>query len=296
MESIPIDPIRLEGRLMSDNTDQQEFWSGPSGQSWVRLQAQLDGLMQPVLDGVLTRAGLQAGDRVLDIGCGTGASTVQAGQFVGLSGHVCGLDIAAPMLDHARSRAGDLPQVAFLLADAADHPFVPESYDRVISRFGVMFFADPVGAFRNIRAALCPGAAVTFAAWAAPDVNPWFTIPALAAKAQLGAPPPVDPDEPGPFAFRNPTRVRQTLTDAGFADIRVNVTSVALTPSGTRADAANLATFVGPATRAIRHFNGTDADREAIAHGVVERFAAYDTDEGLRIPATINYVTARNPG
>ncbi len=279
---------------MTGNTDQQDYWSGPSGQSWVRLQAQLDDLMQPVLDGVLARAALAIGARVLDIGCGTGASTVQAGQTVGAKGHVCGLDIAAPMLDRAGERAAGLSQVDFLLADAATYPFVDDSYDAAISRFGVMFFADPVAAFRNIRLSLGPGAGLTFAAWAAPAVNPWFMIAAQAAKARLGAPPSVDPDEPGPFAFREPSRIMANLKDAGFSEIGIDTATVELTPSGSRSDAASLATFVGPATRTMKHFNGTNADRRAIVDDVAGHLALYDTGDGMRIPATINFATARN--
>ncbi len=281
---------------MNDNTDQQEFWSGPSGQSWVRLQAQLDALLQPVLDGLLARAALVAGARVLDVGCGTGASTVAAARIVGAQGHVCGLDISAPMLERARDRAATLSQVSFLLGDAADHSFDAHGFDRMISRFGVMFFADPVAAFRNLARALQPGAQVTFATWSEVAHNPWFTIPAQAAKARLGAPPAVHPDEPGPFAFRDPERVDSIMAEAGFIDFGAETVAISLTPPGDRTAAASLATFVGPATRAIRHFSGTDADRQAIATDVADRLAEFDTPAGIRIPAEINYFTARRPG
>ena len=185
---------------MSDNSDQAEFWSSDAGRTWVAEQTSMDAVLQPVLDGVLARADLQTGQSVLDIGCGTGISSIEAAVRVGTSGRVLGADISPTMLERATARARDLSNVQFLKADAAAHTFEQGAFDCLISRFGVMFFSDPVGAFHNIALGLKPGARLTMAAWGQIPNNPWFTLPAQAAKAVVGAPPAVDPDEPGPFA------------------------------------------------------------------------------------------------
>ena len=133
-----------------DNSDQAEFWTTSAGQKWVEQQEMLDAFMQPVLDGVLNRAALRLGQQVLDIGCGTGASTLQAADHVGGDGFVFGADISPTMLAHARTRAATVWNVAFQIADASEYAFDTAAYDHLISRFGVMFFADPVASFQNM--------------------------------------------------------------------------------------------------------------------------------------------------
>ncbi|MGK7651131.1 class I SAM-dependent methyltransferase [Roseovarius sp. B08] len=200
------------------NTEQAEHWSGKAGEVWVREQAMFDGLMAPVLDLLLDRAGLQASDRVVDIGCGTGAALIAAAQIVGEGGHVTGLDVSGPMLELARQRLGaeGVGNATCVLADAQVHPFGDMAADHVVSRFGVMFFDDPVAAFANLRTALKPDRRMTFVCWAGMEVNPWFRIPAEAAKSVVGAPPPQDARAPGPMAFSEADYVRDVLESAGF--------------------------------------------------------------------------------
>ncbi|WP_299961993.1 class I SAM-dependent methyltransferase [uncultured Roseobacter sp.] len=281
--------------MTMDNSDQAEFWTEAGGAKWVAQQQALDTFMAPVLEAVLTRADLRPGQRVLDIGCGTGASSLRAAEAVGASGSVLGLDISPTMLARARMRGEGQPNLAFLQADAAEHRFEPGAFDALISRFGVMFFADPVTAFGNIRKALAPGAPLTFAAWGRIEANPWFTTAAQAAKARLGAPPAVDPDAPGPFAFRDPARISALLTKAGFTDVDIEVAALQLTPPGTPEEVARMATSIGPAARTLDHFGGDAADLEAIAAGIQQAFRAFETDEGVRVPAEINFTRARCP-
>lgn len=279
--------------MSQDNSDQAEFWTTSAGQKWVEQQEMLDAFMQPVLDGLFERAPLRPGDRVLDIGCGTGASTLQAADRVGTDGFVLGADISPTMLTHASARAEGASNVAFEIADAAAYRFDDRSFDHLISRFGVMFFAEPVAAFRNILTGLKPGAEVTFAAWGQIQQNPWFTIAAQAAKEALGAPPSVDPDAPGPFAFRDVARVTDILTDAGFTDVSADVAALHLAPPGRLPDVARMATSVGPAARTVDYFQGSAADAEAIAIRVEKAFGAFQTDQGVRVPAEINFFKAR---
>lgn len=274
---------------MNDNADQAAFWGGDAGDKWVRHQAMLDHQMQPVLDGVLSRAGLAAGLRVLDVGCGTGQSSLQAAELVGPGGHVLGADVSAPMLDLARNRAEGSPQVSFLQADVAVHGFDAASFDQVISRFGVMFFADPVMAFANIARAMKPGAQLTFASWGAIERNPWFTLPARVARAEIGVPPKSDPDAPGPFAFRDIAKVENILRAAGLREVRGEAVDMDLTLPGGAADLAHLTSYIGSAASVLAHFEADEAARAALELKLKDAFAALP-DEA--VPAEINYFTA----
>lgn len=277
------------------NLEQANHWSGPSGETWVARQPFFDALMAPVLDLLIDRAGLRAGARVIDIGCGTGASLLAAARAVGPAGHVTGLDVSAPMLDLARQRVAGAGrrQVDCLLEDAQVHPFPPGAADHVISRFGVMFFADPVAAFANIATGLRPAGRLHFVCWAGLPRNPWFRDPIEAAKAVVGAPPPGDPRAPGPMAFSEMGYVTDILRAAGLREIAIETVEIDLTPPGALADVVSFAASDGPAGRLVREQGGTEADIAAIEARLTEKMAVYDTPHGLRVPALLHVVSAR---
>ncbi len=277
-----------------DNSDQVEFWSSAVGHRWAARQAELDILMQPVLDGVLARGDLSSGLRVLDIGCGAGAACLAAAQTVGETGAVLGVDVSEPLLNLARQRAAALPHVAFHHGDATTLELDPP-YDRLISRFGVMFFADPVLSFTRMAAQLSPGARLSFAAWGQIPENPFFTLPARAARTTIGAMPKSDPDAPGPFAFRDPERVKAILSEAGFADITCEVTALDLTPAGSVDDLAQQMCDIGPASGAITHFEASPAQVAELRQTIADALAPYAQNGSLRLPAEINFVTATKP-
>ncbi|MFK7870299.1 MAG: class I SAM-dependent methyltransferase [Roseobacter sp.] len=276
-------------------SDQQTFWNGDAGGTWVAQQKAFDALMQPVLDTLWQKASLAPGATVLDIGCGTGASVLQAAQQVGPDGHVTGVDISAPMLALAATRTKCAQNITLMQADAATHTFEGAGFDHLISRFGVMFFGDTTAAFRHILNSLRPGAKVTFATWGAIEMNPWFTLSAKAAKTVLGAPPAVDPDDPGPFALRDRAKTTDMLASAGFADVSAVKEDLHLTPAGTRDQAAAFAVSAGPPKRTMDHFNATPEDGAKITAVLTELFAPFVTPQGLRIPAEINFFSARAP-
>ncbi len=283
--------------MADPNAAQREFWNGPQGANWVANQAALDTLHAGVSALLLAEAAPAAGGRVLDIGCGGGATTLAAGRAVGPRGTATGVDISEPLLALARRRAeaAEAANVAFLHADAALHRFEPGSADLVLSRFGLMFFADPVAAFRNLAAALAPGGRLVFVAWAGAERNPWFSLPLAAAVERLGPAAPSDPDAPGPMAFRDSGRVTGILADAGLARAAGEIRAVDLHLPGGLDAAADLALRIGPATRHVRDKGGSEDDVRAIAAGVRERLAPFVGDDGIRVPATVILYRAERP-
>ena len=276
------------------NLDQQAFWTDSAGPAWVALQQEMDVLLRPVLDVVMQRAALEAGERVLDVGCGTGDSVEQIAQRIGSAGHVTGLDISETMLRHAHDRLGFLPQMRLLLADAQTHAF-DQSFDVIVSRFGVMFFDDTQAAFANMWRALSPGGRMVLAAWGPAPDNPWFMEPAAAARDVLGPMPKVDRTLPGPFAFEDADRVLTTLRSAGVDDPTVETSVLSLTPQGTLADAAELCCHIGPADSALQYHDADPDGKAAVKEAIISRFAKYDSPDGLHIPAVIHVFEARKP-
>ncbi|MFK7764081.1 MAG: class I SAM-dependent methyltransferase [Roseobacter sp.] len=280
--------------MSGTNDDQKAFWE-KFASLWVTQQAALDSLMAPILDRVLTEAVIAPGETVLDIGCGTGISSLRAATATGSAGRVLGVDISEPMLERARATATDVEHLQFETADAAAYDFSPHSFDVVISRFGVMFFVDSIAAFSNIRRGMKPGARLIMGTWSYLDANPWFRVPMYASKRRLGAPPPMDPDGPGPLAFRDITRVDSILKTAGFQNIKGWAETLQLEPPGDLQSVAQHAGSIGPAARTIQHFNADQEDFDAIVSEIAQHFADYMTPQGARIPAAINFFTATAP-
>lgn len=280
--------------MSESNIAQADYWASTAGTQWIMREALMDTLLSQVLARLLHHAALRPGEAVLDIGCGTGASCLAAAAAVGPSGHVTGLDIAAQLLDRTRDRvaAAGLANTSFVLADAQTHAFAKGSVDVMISRFGVMFFEDPTAAFTNMAKALKPGGRLVFAAWAQAALVPWFSIPVGAAVARLGRPAPSDPNAPGPLAFQDASRVTAMMAAAGLQNPRCLSETVPLTPSGAFDDVVAFSAHIGPAARIMAEFSGTEADGAAIEAAVKTEFAAFKTDQGLRIPCGIQFYCA----
>ncbi|WP_170330171.1 class I SAM-dependent methyltransferase [Ruegeria arenilitoris] len=281
--------------MTSANEEQAEYWGqSENGAKWLTYENQLDHAFDPVLDLVLDRARLAPGMTVLDIGCGTGISTLAAARKVGSNGRVLAADISQPFLDRAATRAADqgLGNLNFQFADAQTFEFPPDQMDAAISRFGVMFFEDSVAAFANIAKALKPGGQMTFAAWGPLDVNPWFKLPHIAAVKRLGHPPRVDRYAPGPLAFHDLDHVAGMMAQAGLTDVTAKAVTLKLPGYGGVEGSAALCARVGPAARVIAHFEGDEDDFEAIQSAVAKEFQRFLSDTGFHIPAVINLYQA----
>lgn len=276
------------------NASQIKYWNAGPGARWLGFQELLDATFEAVKARLLERAGVTPGERVLEIGCGTGATTLGLAAGTGAGGRVLAVDVARPLLERARARAAEagFRQAAFVLADAQTHAFEPAAFDLMTSRFGVMFFEDPVAAFANIATALRPGGRVAFVSWAALERNPWFAIPRVAAVERLGEPAPVPPNAPGPMAFQDTVYVTDILSRAGLSQASAEVEEIPLTVPGPLSEVAAFATNLGPVSRIITEKDGTEADRAAIARALEDRLRGYMTAEGCRVPATFNFYAA----
>jgi len=240
------------------NANQISDWNGAVGQRWAAEQETLDALIRPFGEAVLTAAKPAPGEKVLDIGCGCGETSLALGRAVGPSGQVLGVDVSAPMLDVARRRAAGVANVTFAQADASQAR-LPEGFSLLASRFGVMFFDAPADAFARMGEALAPGARLAFVCWQAAAQNPWATVAARAALAAAGLPSPqTDPRAPGPFAFADTEYVTGILERAGFRSIAARPVEAPMRLGNTVAEAALSALRIGPASRIAREA-GPDA-------------------------------------
>jgi SAM-dependent methyltransferase len=203
--------------------EQMRLWNGPAGRAWVDTQDLLDQMYKP-LERLLVEAVATTGSRgpVLDIGCGTGGTTLAVARLLGREGRCTGVDISAPMIAAARARAArEGVPATFLEADVQEQTFEPAGIDVIISRFGVMFFDDPVRAFTNLRRATSDDGHLRFIAWRSAAENPFMTVAERAAAPLLPNLPPRRLDGPGQFAFANRQRIAAILAETGWADVDV---------------------------------------------------------------------------
>lgn len=237
------------------NQDQVKLWNDASGRTWVEMQQVLDRMLAP-FEAPLIDAGFPGqGGRVLDVGCGAGATTLAMARRLGASGRCIGVDISGPLLAAAEARAAAerMNSATFVQADAQTHAFDPDSSDALISRFGVMFFDDPEAAFGNLRRAVRIGAKLAFIAWRSPAENPFMTAAKRAAEPLLTNLPAPDPNAPGQFAFADGDRVRHILQASGWSDIDL----ARLDVEGTVTEPELLAyvTKLGPVGLALKEMN-----------------------------------------
>ena len=271
------------------NSAQAEYWNTGAGPTWAALQKPLDRQLAPLGRAAMAALDPRPGEHILDVGCGAGETVFELARRVMPGGEVTGVDISATLLDVARRRREGAPGVHFIEADAQTYAFEPAGFDGVFSRFGVMFFADPVAAFANLRRALKAGGRLAFICWRRPDENPILTLPMQAALAHLPPPEPPDPSAPGPFAFADADRVRGILTDAGFADIALNPHDEKI--GGGDIDASlELALKVGPLGRMLRE----NPDRtDTVIEAVRAALAPHIGPNGLELDSATWIVTAR---
>ena len=270
------------------NAAQIDFWNATAGQSWAEFQTQLDRQLEPLGAEALRVLAPATGERIIDIGCGCGHTSFALAARVGASGAVLGVDISQPMLAVAEGRVTGAAAPAFRLADAQADDLGEAAFDGAFSRFGVMFFSDPVAAFTNIRRALKPAGRLAFVCWRRLGENPWMYVPMEAARPLLPPLAASDPTAPGPFAFADPARVRAILTEAGFGAIAIDAFDTRI-GSGGMEETLAICRRVGPLGAALREHPD---HAEAVMGVVTEALGAYLTPEGVLLPAAVWIVSA----
>ena len=212
------------------DNEQTTLWNGPAGRAWVEAQEVLDQMFKPLEDLLVEAVVAGSGRQVLDVGCGTGSTTLAVARLLGAKGRCTGIDISEPMITAARARAErEGTPASFIRANAQNHAFEPASFDMIISRFGVMFFDDFAQAFANLKRAAKDDAELRFVAWRSPSENPFMTTAERAAAPLLPNLPARRPDAPGQFAFADQRRVHRILEESGWAGIDIRPIDVACT-------------------------------------------------------------------
>ncbi len=278
------------------NEKQREFWSGKGGDNWVEHQASMDHMLGPLGERALNKLDPVAGENILDIGCGTGATALAIADRVEKSGSVSGADISKPMLTLARQRAKDagLDQVTFQNVDIQSHAFETDCFDAAFSRFGVMFFDKPVDAFTNVFQSLVPGGRLAFVCWQSPAKNPWQSLATQTLSSLIELPVPAPERGPGPFAFQESDYVCEILSSAGFDAIELSnhEQMLEMYPGMELLKTVEAYMSINPALRAMIA-EMPEEKRTNIVDALVDAFRPYHSDRGLVLESATSVVTAR---
>jgi SAM-dependent methyltransferase len=277
------------------NDKQKTYWSEVAAPKWLGLGGAMEARLAPVSDAVIEAAALKPGEHVLDIGCGAGLTSLEAAHAVAPDGHVLGVDIAAPMVEAARALAGKhgAANLKFTVGDAQTERFTPPA-NALISRFGVMFFEDPVVAFANLRRSAAAGARLVFAAWAPLEHNQHWAVPLQLVEALTGPGTPRTPHASGPLAFDDQSYVLSILRDSGWRNGKIQAKTVHLRGISLD-DEARIACIMGP-SGALLDENKADAAQRAEALAAIRAalpdYSETAPDGSVRLPATIHLITA----
>jgi ubiquinone/menaquinone biosynthesis C-methylase UbiE len=267
------------------------FWNSTMGHAWVSQQAVISDVFTSVTSVSLVAAAAKQGEHVIDIGCGPGDTLLAFARAVGPSGDALGVDVSVPMLEFARHRAAEagLANVTCALADATTYAFEPRRANLVYSRFGMMFFDDPIKAFTNIRSGMKMGGRLVFVCFRTMPESPWFRVPIEAARPHVPPQPPVDPLAPGMFSLAREDRLRGVLTEAGFREIALNATDVPIHGKDTTQSMAFI-TQVGPLPALLE--NASDEQRKRATEAARNALAAQIGADGRGLHVGLWLVSA----
>ena len=272
------------------NDEQTSLWNGLAGRAWVDAQEFLDQMFKPLENLLADAVVATSARRVLDVGCGTGSTTLAVARRLGAEGRCVGIDISDPMLTLARARAQQEGTAAsFIVDNAQTHPFEPASFDAIISRFGVMFFDDSVRAFANLRSAASDDAELRFIVWRSAAENPFMTTAERAAAPLLPNLPARRPGAPGQFAFADKDRVYGILEESGWAGITIRPIDV--TCSFPEKELGHYATRLGPLGQILHQSD--DRTRVEVTEKVRAAFDFYVHGAEVRFTAACWMVSAR---
>ena len=281
---------------MSDavNSDMSKFWNGEGGKKWLHFMETMDVNLLPFGQKAMAAASVMPGESVLDIGCGCGDTSIEIASLVGVDGHVLGVDISEPILVRAKAKAmiSKDKSVAFECEDAQVYRFDTAAFDLIFSRFGVMFFDDPVAAFKNLYRALRPGGRVAFICWQPAKDNEWIKASLETVARHISLPDPSGPEDPRPMSFGDPERVRRILTRSGFSNIEISNCDTSFTVGSNLDEAVSFLMQLGPAGAAIAQADAGERVKSNIAADLREMLVPYNTGVGVTMGAATLIVTA----
>jgi len=283
---------------MTDQTptvaeQQRAYWNSPVGDKWVNNQSTLDAMFVPLTTNLIELARIKTGEKILDVGCGGGTTTRILADKVGPQGQVLGVDISTPLLAAAKAQVQEA-HVDFFEGDAGSAEVPMEGADLIISRFGVMFFADTAKAFAHMRKVLKPAGRLCFVCWGPLENNPWFKIPLDVIAATLGPLDPIQPRAPGPLAFAQTDYIAEFLGEAGFSNITVETRTLQLNCNEDPAKVAEFLMEFGPGARILATKEIDQQTRQKLIDELAKQVETFKVEGGVRIPASLHYVRAIN--
>ena len=279
----------------SPNAREVEYWNSAHTRAWADEHKAIDRLFAGITQVTLDLAAPKAGERVIDIGCGSGATVLALAARVGPSGYVLGADVSKPSVEKGRERiaAAGVHQAEIILCDVSTHIFPANSFDLVFSRFGVMFFADPIATFANIRKAMKPDGRVALAVFRTSQENKWATAALASVRHLLPPITPPGPEEPGQFSWADAARVHRILETAGFQGVSLTPRDPGMPLAG-RGGAAEAAAFmfrVGPIVRATS--GASERQKKEVRRALEAFFRSHEGPQGIVFPGAFWIVTAR---
>lgn len=279
--------------MHEDNRAQADFWTS-AGHMWTAARDRFDQQVGDHGTAAIDALGPRPGERIVDVGCGAGSTTVELAERVGPDGTVLGLDISPSMIDGAAALAASrgVSNVSFSVADAMAERFEGDA-DALYSRFGTMFFSDAVAGFGNMRTALRPGGRLGFVCWQSPADNPWAATPLRIASEFVEMPFGNDPTAPGPFSLGAPDRLQQVLQDAGYSDIDIDGRTAAVPLGRDLDDAVGFIFQLMPPIAALQAEDPDAAQR--FREALRNEFARWSVDDGVHVPSATWIVTAIAP-
>ena len=275
------------------NKNQRDFWSGKGGDIWVERQNAMDTMLSPLGEAALNKLNLNEGENVLDIGCGCGNTTLNIAKRISPDGQVTGLDISKPMLKRAKESANEMSisNASFNCVDVQTDDIGEEVYSAAFSRFGVMFFEDPVAAFCNINKSLITGASLSFVCWQSPALNPWQSLFIEAVKKYVDLPSP-PPRSPSPFAFMESEYVSSILEESNFQNIMIegHEAEVNMFSGRSLSDSVKDYISINPVVSGMLK-DSTEQEKTEIINSAIEAFSPYYSAKGLMFPSATWLVT-----
>lgn len=277
--------------MSTDPLQQAEFWNGPRGQQWAKNEARYDAMFRPFQGALLASCAGEAATRIVEIGCGTGATALAVAR-AHPEAEVWGVDISRPILEKARLLCREEPRIRLVEADAQRYVFPEGYFDLALSQFGVMFFPEPVAAFHNIKGALRPGGNLRFVCWQSIQQNEWLWVPAQAAARCVALPAPPPPGTPGPFAFAFPENIQQILTQSGFLSVSIQPIEASILLGGDGELESAVEIFRATNLAGAMFKDASPAEEEAALSAVREALEAHKTQGKIRMGAAAWLVSA----